>query len=150
MYFSIYVYVYYLKIVHITSDLPPMEGQREGVMGKEYMINNKKCTSFIIAGSVLEFVVMQIQHAEAANEFYQEMPFDALFTWQPLCFIYKPYRCVSLSTMTHCTIVHVDRTTTAHTMYCVKSCSEQTPRTRVKARIARAHVVQNKTRLGFS
>ena len=98
------MYVYYLKIVHITSDLPPMEGQREEVMGKEYMINTKKCTSFIIAGSVLEFGVMQTQHAEAANEFYQEMPFDALFTWQPLCFLYKPM-CVSFNrdTLHNCT-----------------------------------------------
>ena len=68
------------------------------------MINTKKSTSFIIAGSVLEFGVMQIQHAEAANEFYQEMPFDALFTWQPLCFIYKPM-CVSFNcnTLHNCT-----------------------------------------------
>jgi hypothetical protein len=81
-----------------------MEGQREEVMGKEYMINTKKCTSFIIAGSVLEFGVMQIQHAEAANEFYQEMPFNALFTWQPLCFLYKPM-CVSFNrnTLHNCT-----------------------------------------------
>ena len=59
-------------------------------------------------------------------------------------------RCVSLSTVTHCTIVHVDRTTTAHTMYCVKSCSGQTPRTRAIARIERPMLYKTKHDWGLA